>query len=454
MAKKIVKKSLKKLVEKPEKVGEDKVKKIKIRVIGVGGGAGNIVAEIGQKIKKASFAAADTDLKSLRWLSNKIEKFNFGQHFTRGMGTGMKPDVGEEAAKSEKERIKKLLEGQDFVILIGSLGGGVGSGAAPVFSKIARSLGSISYGIFTLPFKFEGEKKMDIAVDSLRKLKENLNAFSIIPNERIFQIVDKNTPLKEALSKINRILADGIEGLIDIIYSPGLINIDFADIKTVFEGIGKLTYLNSIEIDKKEEKEPFEKVIKSPLYPYGIEGAKGVLFDIAGQKDLSLSQVSQISNTISSLVNPEAKIIFGISRFEKDSKIKVSLLATGCSKKIFSEKAKKQKRKAVKTKEKKLKAKTHLFPKKKSRVKRVKIEVSSGEKVSPGLVQGGTAPTVNTFTTPKNRAAKWLGMMGNKVRKNAIQIKNDSEKEEEEMEAKERFWETPAFLRKKIIKEQ
>ena len=342
MAKKIVKKSLKKLVEKPEKVGEDKVKKIKIRVIGVGGGAGNIVAEIGQKIKKASFAAADTDLKSLRWLSNKIEKFNFGQHFTRGMGTGMKPDVGEEAAKSEKERIKKLLEGQDFVILIGSLGGGVGSGAAPVFSKIARSLGSISYGIFTLPFKFEGEKKMDIAVDSLRKLKENLNAFSIIPNERIFQIVDKNTPLKEALSKINRILADGIEGLIDIIYSPGLINIDFADIKTVFEGIGKLTYLNSIEIDKKEEKEPFEKVIKSPLYPYGIEGAKGVLFDIAGQKDLSLSQVSQISNTISSLVNPEAKIIFGISRFEKDSKIKVSLLATGCSKKIFSEKAKKK----------------------------------------------------------------------------------------------------------------
>ncbi|MFQ6049804.1 MAG: cell division protein FtsZ [Candidatus Paceibacterales bacterium] len=419
-------KGLKKELKKTEK---ERIKKIKIRVIGIGGGGGSIVSEIAQRVKGASFFAANTDLKALKGLSREVDRFQFGQSLTYGLGTGMNSAIGEQAAKDEREKIKKILEGQDFVILIACLGGGVGSGATPVFAQISKNLGNLTYGIFTLPFKFEGKKKVEIAKNSLEKLRTKLNALSVIPNERIFQIIDRNTPLKKALSSINKSLTDSLRSLIEIIYKPGLINIDFADLKTIFEGRGSLTYLNSIELGEKEAKEEIERVISSPLYPYGIEGAKGVLFNISGQKNLSLSQVNQISKIISNLVYKEAKIIFGISRVKKGAKIGVSLLATGCSKKIFPEKPK---RKLVKRR---------LEPKprpqlKKKEIKSKKIKI----KVSPK-----PAPQEKAKEKEKSEA---------KVRKNALQIKKEIEKEEAEIIAKEKFWETPTFLRKKSTQGQ
>jgi cell division protein FtsZ len=413
--------SLKKKV-KTEK--GDNLKKIKIRIIGIGGGGGSMVSEIAQKVKGISFVAANSDVKALQSFGKKIKKFHFGHALTGGLGTGMNPVLGEEAAKNEKERIKKLFEDQDLIIFISCLGGGLGSGASPVFAKIARSSGSLTYGIFTLPFKFEGEKKMEMAKNSLKRLRTDLNAFSVIPNERIFQIIEKSAPLKKALSAVNKNLTESLQSLIEIIYKPGLINIDFADIKTIFEGRGRLAYLNSYEFSRGEENGIIEKVINSPLYPYSIQGAKGVMVNISGQKDLSLTQVGHISKAIADKAYKGARIIFGVARTGRVSRMRVSLLATGCTKALFGEKPKKKSRPTRKSHS------VHMVqPKKKKKTKkRIKVKDSSvkvSKKIAPGL---------------KNKI---------KVRKNAVQIKKEIENEEAEIISKEKLWETPSFLKRR-----
>ncbi len=355
----------------------------------------------------------------------------------------MNPSLGAKAAESEKERIKKILEGQDLVILIACLGGGTGSGAAPVFAEISKNLKNLTYGIFTLPFKFEGGKKAEIGRNSLEKLKTELNAFSILPNERIFKVIDKSSPLKDALSVVNKSLADSIQSLIEIIYKPGLINIDFADFGTVFSGRGKLTYLNSIE--EGEGEKTIEKLINSPLYSYSIDGAKGILFNISGRKDLSLDQVNQISKIISAKAHRNAKIIFGLSDIKKNGRFKVSLLATGCSafwgkhkekptkkpKKKIKVKVEKKKKQTKKPKRQPVVKKPISSKPKKKKVKKIKVKINKPEvKISP-------------VERPKKEIKKV------KIRKNALELKQEKEQEEEEIIFKEKFWETPSFLKKK-----
>lgn len=314
----------------------DGVHKTKIRVIGIGGGGSSIVSEIVSRVKRTDFVVANTDARALKESARAAKKFQFGQSLTHGLGTGMNVELGEKAAQEKKEKIKKLFEGQDLCIIITCLGGGTGSGATPVFAKISKNLNCLTYGIFTLPFEFEGEKKMELAKEALQKIRPYLDAYSFIPNERIFRVVDKDTPLKDALSAINKKLAESLEGLIEMIYLSGLINIDFADMRTVFKGQGKLAYLNTVEIEGVKGEEVIKKVISSPLYPYTIKGAKGILYDISGDKVLQLSEVSQISKVISELVNKNAKIIFGISQNKKyQNKIKITLLGTGCQVKGF-----------------------------------------------------------------------------------------------------------------------
>jgi len=450
-----------KKIEEEEFPEEEKIKKIKIRVIGIGGGAGNIVSEISQKIKKATFLVADTDTKSLKSLSRKVDKFHFGQNFTQGLGSGMDPELGELAVKEEKEKIKKLMEGQDFMILVACLGGGIGSGAASLFAKTSHSLGNLTYGIFTLPFNFEGERKMEIAKDSLRKIRGYLNAFSVLPNERIFKIVDKSTPLNDALSVINKKLAESIESLIEIIYNPGLINIDYADLKTVFEGTGKLTYLNSILAEKKETKDIVEDLLNSPLYPYSIEGAKGILLNISGPKDLSLTEVSQISQLVSNVAYQEAKIIFGISRAAQSERTRISLLATDCSKKLFPENSPKiAEQPKPSLKEKKAKTKIKKKPKKENQPKKPK-KAKKEKRVKNQKNNPPKAPKIEllpkVINPPKENEKEepeiqHLNLF--KSRKNALDVKKAVEEEEAKMLAKEKFWEVPTFLRKKLIKDQ
>lgn len=410
------------LQPKPEEVAE-KIKKIKIQLIGIGGGGGNIVSEIAQRTKaKISFIIADTDLKALSRFPRSIEKFHFGQTLTQGLGTGMNPEMGEIAARNEREEIKKILTGQDFVILVATLGGGIGSGAAPVFAQISKNLGNLTYGIFTLPFLFEGKRKKEIAQQALLKLRRKLNAFSILPNERIFQVIERNTPLKQALSTINKSLAESLRNLIEIIFRPALINIDFADLRTIFEGRGSLAYLNSTQIEKGNEQKEIERILHSPFYSYSIEGAEGVLLNIAGQKDLSLVLVSQISKTISEKVDKEAKIIFGISRTEKKQGTIVTLLATGSSK-ILDEISRDRRKKQLKEKPPGQKEKAQPPP------SLAKKKTKREEKVPK-----------------KDNVSKETEIV---VRKNGLQLKKEIEEEEDEMLAKEKFWEVPAFLRRK-----
>jgi len=443
----------------------EKIKRVKIRVIGIGGGGGNIVSELSRRVKRASFFVADTDLKALHNLPRGVEKFQFGQSLTQGLGTGMNPEKGEEAAQNEKERIKEILAGQDFVILIACLGGGIGSGASSIFAQISKNLGNLTYGIFTLPFSFEGEKKMEIAKDSLRKMKGKLNAFTPLPNERIFQLINKNIPLKKTFLTINKNLADSLQSLLEIIFKPGLINIDFADLKTIFEGRGTLCYLNSIEIEKAADKEVIEKALHSPLCPYSIEGAKGILFNISGKNDLSLAEIGQISKIISEKVNKEAKIIFGLSQPKKDSGIKITLLATGCTRprnEIFRLKIKKKLKPKILKKEKK--EKVEINPSTKPRVnaeqsRSIKKEVQKRKKEmkSQKKIPVKKMKTKKKFKKQKNEKPLLEPKAETKkeektiVRKNGLSLKKEIEEEEAALLAKEKIWETPAFLRKKQI---
>lgn len=472
---------------------DEGAKKTKIRVIGIGGGGCSIVSEIAPRIEKATFVAANTNLQDLKGLNRKVKIFPFGQNLTHGLGTGMDPQLGEMAALNDRERIKNLFKDQDLVILIASLGGGTSSGATPIFAKIAKSVGCLTYGVFTLPFKFEGKKKMEIAQSAFEKLKPQLNALSIIPNERIFQIIDKDTPLKGALSAINQTLAENLEGLLEVIYQPGLINIDFADLKTILEGRGKLAYLNVAKVEKKAGvKSCIEKTINSPLYPYSIQGAKGVLYNIAGEKNLNLEEISQISKTISELSNPEAKIIFGISQIKKyHDLIKTTLLATGLSVKIFSN----ERKKSFRPKSRK-KISKKMRPVEKPAEKKEAVEVKppqqpqqeklSQKPISKLKVRETTKeslrhPTGQAKKTKKSKPAQilrektWPGktekhLLVPKIevvslpaetqpkidspkeiqRKNALQIKKEADEAEREIVEKEKIWETPAFLRKKF----
>ncbi|MBU2635461.1 cell division FtsZ family protein [Patescibacteria group bacterium] len=425
---------------------QDTVRQTKVRVIGIGGGGGSIISEIVSRVKKADFVAANTDLRALRAIS-KVKRFQFGQSLTQGLGTGMNTEIGETAAQNEKEKIKKLFENQDICIIIACLGGGTGSGSTPIFAKISKNLPCLTYGIFTMPFEFEGEKKMDIAKESLEKIRPHLNAFSIIPNERIFKIIDKNTPLKNALSAINERLADNLEGLIEMIYLPGLINIDFADLKTILSGRGRLTYLNTIEIEETGEEEAVGKVISSPLYSYTIKGARGILYNIVGGKALQLSKVSQISKLISDSVNKNAKIIFGINQNQKHKdKIKITLLATGCTMKSIKKpkprpKPKPKPKPRPKPKP-KPKPKPVPEPKPKPKPKPLPAE-------APKAKAGKPKPKPKPKPRPKPSSQAPVLPIDGKVRRNALQVKKVIEEEEKELIEREKVWETPAIFRRK-----
>jgi cell division protein FtsZ len=462
----MVKNKTKQIVNRvPAKIKAPQYKKIKIRVIGLGGGGSSIVSELASRMKKISFVVANTDNRALRIANKKIIHFQFGTELTKGLGTGMNPDLGREAAIVDKEKIKKLLEGYDFCIIVASLGGGTGSGAAPVFSKISKELGNVTYGIFTLPFKFEGEKKMEIARQALSKLKSKLDIFSVIPNERIFQIIDKKTPLKSALSIINNNLAEGLEGLIDMIYTPGLINIDFADFKTILSDpiigkektTGKLAYLNTVAISHKKDttKDLIENILYNPLYPYTINGADGVLLNIGGEKNLTLSEVNRVLKTISSLSDKEAKIIFGVAQGKKYSGvIKTTLMAVGCKNKMFPSIKKPQaptkakKALSIFTSENKTEVKK---PAKKKKAAEAKENVKKEETV--GKIKKIKTPVKKKEAPIDKNNVKIPVVVKEaedvKIRKNALQIRKEMEEEEKEILEREKLWETPAFLRRK-----
>lgn len=459
-------KRIRKRVLVKEKVYPLERKKISIKVVGIGGGGGSIISEIALKVKKIKFLAANTDSQALKKVSKEVGRFQFGQNLTRGLGTGMNPQLGEKAAQAEIEKIKKIFQGQDFSILISCLGGGTGSGAGPAFAKAARDLKNYTLGIFTLPFLFEGQKRLEIAQKALEKLKPELNAIIIVPNERVFRIIEQKTPIKGAFSAINKILAENLASLIEMLYSPGLINIDFADLKTILAGRGKLAYLNTVSCQGENRAETAAKsVLENPLSEYGISGAERILFNISGSKDLRMAEVEKISKTIADF-NKRAKIIFGISQNKKyKGSLKITLLAIGLKErpKIISKKRRKKKRvrpkKIIRQKEiikdapkpsKRIKKKRKKKSIKKIRARKVKPKKPL-PKPSPETKkeEPSFAPTSAEVSAGKKASEGKEEKVEIKIRRNALDLKKEAEQAEQELLAKESQWEIPAFLRRK-----
>jgi cell division protein FtsZ len=389
-------------------------RRIKIKVIGIGGGGASIVSEIARHLKGVSFLVADTDTKVFKKVKRGIKVFQFGQNLAGGMGTGMDPELAQKAAEAEKEKIAKIFSGQDLVIFIGCLGGGVASGAGPVFAEVARTTTTshkgqppITLGIFTLPFSFEGEKKMKIAKRALEKLRENLSGTVFVSNEKIFQIIDKKTPLKKALSSLNQIFIEWLKDLIEVISKPNLINIDFADLRTILKERGKLLFFSQAVAQGANRQ---EELFQNPLFENTPKNVRRILFNISGGKDLGLKELERVSKEISEL-NPRAKIIFGVSENPKyKGKIKITLIAV-------SESEQKQKWLGEKK------------PKKSQGKKKEKLEVKIKQKKQ---------------AEPKRVVKK------KKIRRTALEIKK-AEKEAQEREwVQEPEWEIPAFLRRKI----
>ncbi|MFC1663706.1 cell division protein FtsZ [Patescibacteria group bacterium] len=464
-------KSKKKVVSKASKPSflAGPIHKTKIKVIGIGGGGGTIVSEMASNMsslgkKKVSFVAANTDLQSLKSLGRSVKRFQFGQSLTNGLGCGMNSGLGKTAAQNEKERVSKLFKEIDFTILVGSLGGGTGSGASPVFAESSQANKNITFGIFTLPFKFEGKKKMKVAEKALEELKPNLNALTVIPNEKIFQIIDKKASFQNSLSSINKILAENLESLVEMIYKPGMINIDYADLKTIFDGKDKIAYLATAKSQGSNRAETAVKsVLKSPLSRYSMQGRETqflvdrILFNIVSSNDLGLAEVEQISKAISDF-NRRAKIIFGLQfsfQPEYKNKIKISLLAVGREKTIPEKRVGKAKKpklekkpqlKSVKPKKKRKKPSSAPKKKKAKKIKKIVKKKPSlkifKEKKTSSVKKPKTSEVLPKI--PKQTQSEKT----EKVRRNALEIKKEVKETEEKLLKQEKFWETPAFLRK------
>jgi len=421
--------------------------KARIKVIGVGGGGGSIVSEIGRSLKKATFVIADTDIRALKKRTG-IKYFCFGQNLTHGLGTGVNIELARKAAEQDKEKISSLFKDQDIIIFIASLGGGLGSGATKVFAETAKDFGGITLGIFTLPFKFEGKNKTRIALRALKDLRSLLNVSITIPNERIFKIIDSQTPITEAFSTVNKSLIESLESLIDLIYNPGLINIDFADLRAILKGRGNLAFLNTIESSGKNRAEDTaERILSNPLYQNNNFIAENILFNISGGQNLSMFEVEEISRDISQL-NPNAKIIFGISKDTRlKNKIKTTLLMTGPSNmaKPIKEQEIKSEKKEEKTEDKEQKTKNK---KQRTKSKKQKPEKKIAVTSIP-IFNRNPEPETAAVGDKKFSAISDLMDSGKKtIRRNALEIKKALEAEEQIKQLQEKEWEIPAFLRK------
>lgn len=303
----------------------------RIKVIGVGGSGKNAVNHmINSKVKGVDFISINTDAQDLHHSLAK-KRIHLGKNLTRGLGTGMNPEMGKRAVEETKEEVQEALKGADMVFVACGLGGGTGSGASPVVARTAKELGALTVAVVTKPFFFEGQARSKIAETGLEELRKEVDAIIVIPNDRLLSTIDKNTTVKNAFSICDEILRQAVEGISDLITTPGLINIDFADIRTVMESAGSaLMGIGSATGDNRAV-EAAKLAINSPLLDVSINGAKGVLFSIAGGEDLTMFEIQDAAKIITESVDPNAKVIFGTVRDDKLKKgeVKVTVIAAG-----------------------------------------------------------------------------------------------------------------------------
>jgi len=303
----------------------------KIKVVGIGGSGGNAISRMKKsKIAGPELIAINTDYQDLKKIKADL-KLRIGREITQGLGTGMNPEIGRKAAEEQRDEIAAILRGADMIFLTGGLGGGSFTGAAPVVAEISRNLGILTIAICTIPFSFEGNYRRKIALAGKEKLRERVDALIIIKNDKLLENLDSKIPLLNAFWLCDDILREGVRGISDLIMRPGIVNIDFASIKTILKDSGTCLFGMGRAAGEKRAEKAAKTALDFPLLDILPKGAKGVLFNVSGGKDISLSEIEEIGRILTQEINPQAKVLFGVVEDEKLRKgeLKVTVIVTG-----------------------------------------------------------------------------------------------------------------------------
>ena len=301
-----------------------------IKVIGVGGGGNNAVNRmVDSDLKGVQFLSANTESQVLE-LSKADVTIQIGEKVTKGLGAGANPQIGEEAAQESREEITKALEGADMVFVTAGMGGGTGTGAAPIVAECAKEVGALTVGVVTKPFAFEGKRRRAAAEKGIEFLTQKVDTIIVIPNDKLLQVVDKKCSVSDAFSKADEVLRQGIKGISDLIQIPGLINLDFADVKTIMTNQGEALMGIGEGTGENRAADAAKMAINSPLLETSIDGAKGILLNISGSSELGIFEVNEAAQIISDAADPDANIIFGCVIDESlGDKVQVTVVATG-----------------------------------------------------------------------------------------------------------------------------
>lgn len=379
----------------------------RIKVVGVGGCGGNVVSRMmeGDRMRGVEFIAINTDAQDLdRVMAHR--KIYVGKALTRGLGAGMNPEIGKQAAEENRSEIGEVLNGADIVFVVAGMGGGTGTLGSSVVAEIAKEKGILTVAMVTKPFAFEGSQRMALAQDGLNRLKDKVDSLIVIPNDRVFTLVDKDTPLLKAFGFIDGVLKQAVGAISDLVNAPGIINVDFADIKAILKDAG-MTLIGIGEASGQDRSvKGVNMAVNSPLLEISIDGAKGVLFSVAGGKDLKMSEVNDVAKAVTANLDPNAKVIFGAyqDRSLKEKSMRVTVIATGFS------------------------------------------GVISGSRMNtPTLFFSNESPRAITVEEPIGKKEKPISQ--NKEEREREKAREEREKKQELSDQEP--WEIPAFLRKK-----
>lgn len=312
-------------------VKPDAARIAKIKVIGVGGGGGNAVASMVETstINGVEFIVVNTDAQVL--LDNgAMTKLQIGEKLTRGLGVGGNPEIGAQAAEESAEKIKELLVDSDMVFITAGMGGGTGTGASAVVARIAKELGALTVAIVTKPFSFEGARRAMLAEEGIERLRDEVDTLIVIPNQRLMDVIDRKMTLIEAFKIVDGVLGQAVTGIAEIITTPGLVNVDFADVKTIMKDAGTALLGIGTGVGENRAQMAARAAVSSPLLDLTIDGARGVLFNITGGSDLTMFEVDEAARIISSAADPDANIIFGsVIRTDMSDQVRITVIATG-----------------------------------------------------------------------------------------------------------------------------
>ena len=303
----------------------------KIKVVGVGGSGGNSISRmLACKIQGVDFVAINTDAQDLHHVKSP-EKLHIGKNLTKGLGAGMNPEIGRQAAEENRDEIHEVVKGSDMVFITYGLGGGTGTGAGPVIAEAAKDSGALTVAVVTKPFSFEGQQRNRIAEEGLAQLKDRVDTLITIPNDKLLSFIDRKTPLLDAFSVVDDVLRQAVQGISDLIVTPGIVNVDFADVKAIMGDTGSALMGIGRATGEDRAVEAAKAAVNSPLLELSIDGAKGVLFNVTGGADLTMTEINEAAKIITESIDPEAKVIFGAVMDDKLKKgeIKVTVIATG-----------------------------------------------------------------------------------------------------------------------------